>query len=74
MCMSDLTYPSMFQNRIFTMAAAPPKDLVNTVCYNVLSLTAIQRAAIVNNGWARLADFKGFDCNRIQTWARESNF
>ena len=55
------------------MATAPPNDLVTTVCDNVLSLTAIQRDAIVNNGWARLADFQGFNYARIQTWARENN-
>ena len=71
--MADLTYPSLFQNLIVTIAAAPPNDLVTTVCDNVISLTAIQRKAIVNNGWACLADFQGFKYNRIQTWARESN-
>ena len=71
--MANITYPSLFRNRIVTMAAAPPNDLVTTVCDNVLSLTAIQRYAIVNNGWARFADFQGSNYNRIQTWARESN-
>ena len=27
----------------------------------------------MNNIWARLADFQGFNYDRIQTWARESN-
>ena len=54
------------------MAAAPPSDLVTTVCDNVLSPIASQRYALVNNGWARLADFQGFKYDRIQTWARES--
>ena len=44
-------------------------DLVTTVCDNVLSLTTSQR----NNGWARLADFQGFNYDEIQTWAREIN-
>ena len=73
MCMSDLTYPSLFQNLIVTMAAAPPNDLVTNLCDNVLSITAIQRDAIVNNGWACLADFQGLNYDRIQTWPRESN-
>ena len=73
MCMADLTYPSLFRNRIVTMAAAPPNDMVTTVCDNVLSLMSSQRDAIVNNVWARLSDFQGFNCNRIQTLARESN-
>ena len=68
--MADLTYPSMLRNRIVTMAAAPPNDLVTTVCDNVLSLMASQRGAIVNNGWDRLADFQGFNYDKIQTWAR----
>ena len=55
------------------MAAATPNDLVTTVCDNVLSLTAIQRDAIVNNRWARLADFQCFNYNMIQTWERVSN-
>ena len=65
MFMADLTYPSLFQNRIFTMAAAPPNDLVTTVCDNVLFLKASQRNAIMNNGWAHLADFQGFNNDRI---------
>ena len=69
-CMADLTYPSMLRNRIVTMAAAPPNDLVTTVCDNVLSLMASQRGAIVNNGWDRLSDFQGFNYDKIQTWAR----
>ena len=73
MCMADLTYPSLFQNGIVTMAAAPSKNMVTSVCDNVLSLTSSQRGAIVNNGWDRLADFQGFNYDRIQTWARESN-
>ena len=72
MCMADLTYPSLVRNRIFTMDAAPPNDLVTTVCDNVLSLTVSQRDAIVNNRWACLADFQGFNYDRIQTWAGES--
>ena len=71
--MADLIYPSLFQNLIVTMAAAPVNNLVTIVCDNVLSLTASQRNAIVNNGWSRLADFQGFKYDRIQTWARESN-
>ena len=71
--MVDLTYPSLFQNQIFTMAAATPKDLVTTVCDKVLSLTSSQRYSIVNNDWDRLADFRGFNYDRIQTWAREIN-
>ena len=55
--MADLTYPSLFQNRIVTMAAAPPNDLVTTLCDNVLSLMAIQRDAIMKNKWACLSDF-----------------
>ena len=50
------------------MVAAPPNDLVTNICDNVLSLKASQRDAIVNNGWARLADFQDFNYNRIQTW------
>ena len=73
MCMVNLTYTSLFRNRIVTMAAAPPKDLFTTVCDNVLSRIGIQRDVIVNNEWARLADFQGFRYYRIQTWARESN-
>ena len=55
------------------MAVAPPNDLVTTICDNVLFLTAIQRDAIMKNGWARLADFQGFNYDRNQTCARESN-
>ena len=66
MCMADLTYPSLFQNQIVTMAAAPPRDLVTTVCDNMLSLTASQMDAVVNNGWDCLADFQGFNYNRVQ--------
>ena len=73
MCMADLKYPSLFQNPIFTMAAAPTKDLVTTVRDNVLFLTASRRDAIVNNGWDRFAEFQGFNYDRIQTWVRESN-
>ena len=73
MCIADLTYPSLFRNRIVTMATAPHIDLVATVCDHVLSLTANQRDAIMNNGWACLADVQGFNYDRIQTWARESN-
>ena len=73
MCIADLTYLYLFRNQIITMAAAPPNDLVTNVCDNVLSLTASQRYAIVNNGWARLYDFQGFNYNRINTWAKESN-
>ena len=65
MCMADLTDPSLFRNRIFTMPAAPPNDLVTTVCDNVLSLTASQRDAIVNNGGAPFSDLQVFNCNRI---------
>ena len=61
MCMADLTYPSLFQNRIVAMEAAPPNDLVTTVCDNVLSLTDSQSDAIVNNGWDRLDDFQGLN-------------
>ena len=61
MFMADLTYPSLFRNRIFTMPAAPPNNLVTTIHDNVLSLTASQRGAIVNNRWARLSDFRGFN-------------
>ena len=71
--MADLTYPSLFRNQIFAMVAAPPNDLVTTICDNVLSLKASQRDAIVNNGCAILDDFQGFNYYRIQTWARESN-
>ena len=71
--MADLTYPSLFQNLIFTMAVSPPNNLVTTVCDNVLSLTDRKRGAIVHNGWACLADFQGFNYNRINNWARESN-
>ena len=55
------------------MAAAPPKDLVNTVSDNVISLMASQRDTIVNTRWARLANFQCFNYNMIQTWAMESN-
>ena len=71
--MADLTYPSLFRNRIVTIAASPPKDMVTTICDNVFSLKAIQRDAIVKKWWARLADFQDFKYDRIQTWARESN-
>ena len=71
--MADLTYPSLFQNHIVTMAAAPPKDLVTNVCNNVISLTASQRDEIVNNGCDLLADFQGFNYDSIQNWATESN-
>ena len=71
--MADISYPFLFQNRIVTMDAEPPNNLVTTVCDNVLSLTASQREAIVNNGWDRFADFQGSNYNRIQTWAREIN-
>ena len=70
MCMADLTYPSLLQHQIVTMAAAPPNNLVTTECDNLLYLTAIQRDAIMNNGWAHLTDFQGFNYDRIQTWAR----
>ena len=70
MCMSDLTYPSLFRNLIVTMAAAPPNYLVTTVCDKVLSLTTSQRDAIVNNIWSRLADFQGFNYDRIKTRVR----
>ena len=66
--MADLTYPSLFRNGIVTMAAAPPNDMVTTVCDNVLSLKAIQRDVILNNGSDRLADFQGLNYDRIQTW------
>ena len=55
------------------MAAAPPNYPVTTVCDNVLSPIASQRYVLVNNGWARLADFQSFNYDRIQTWVRESN-
>ena len=55
------------------MDAAPPNELVTTVCDNVISLTATQRDKIVNNRWDRLSEFQGFNYNIIQTWARESN-
>ena len=71
--MADLTYSSLFRNRIVNMATSPPNDLVTTVCENVLSLKARQRDSIVNNGWARLDDFQGFNYDKIQTWVRESN-
>ena len=71
--MADLTYPSLLKDRIVTMAAAPPNDLVTTVCDNVLSLTASQRDAIMKNGWNFLDDFQGLNYDRIKTWARESN-
>ena len=61
MCMVNLKYPSQFLNQIVIMAAAPPKNLVTTVCENVFSLTASQRDATVNSGWAPLADFQGFN-------------
>ena len=71
--MANLTYPSLFQHQIVTMPAAPSNDLVTTICDNVLSFTATQRDAIMNNGWDHLADLQGFNYNRIQTSARESN-
>ena len=71
--MEDLIYSSLFQNQIFTMAAAPPNDLVTTLCDNVISLTSIQRDKFFNSRWARLADFQGFNYNKIDTWAKESN-
>ena len=55
------------------MDAAPPNDLVTTVCDNVLSLTASQWDEIVNNGWARLADFQGFNYNKIKASNRSGN-
>ena len=55
------------------MAAAPPNDLVTTVCDYVLSFTASQRDEIANNGLDRLYDFQGFNYDRIQNWAREIN-
>ena len=70
--MADLTYPSLFQNQIVTMTGAPPNDLVTTVSDNVISLTAIQRDEIVNNGWARLSGLQGFNYNRTQTWASKN--
>ena len=54
------------------MAAAPCNNLVTTVCDNVISLTESQMYAIVNNVWARLSDFQGFNYDRIQTWVRKS--
>ena len=71
--MANLIYPSLLRNRIFTMATAPPNDLVTTVCDNVLYFMDRQRDAIMNNGWARLADFQGFNYERIQIWERERN-
>ena len=71
--MADLTYPSLFPNRIVTMAAATPNDMVTNLCDNVLSLMSSQRDAIGHNGLARLSNFQGFNYDRIQTWARESN-
>ena len=73
MCMANLTYPSLFRNLIVPIAAAPPNNMVTTICDNVLYLTASQRDAILNNGWARLSDFKGFNYDRTQIWARENN-
>ena len=55
------------QNKIVTMAIAPTNNLVTTVCDNVLFFMASQRDAIVNNRWTRLADFQGFNYDRIQT-------
>ena len=55
------------------MALEPPNNLIITVFDNVLYLTDIQRDAIVKNVLACLADFQGFNYDRIQTWARESN-
>ena len=55
------------------MAASHPNYMVTTICDNVHSLKSSQRDAIMNNGWARLSDFQGFNYYRIQTWARESN-
>ena len=55
------------------MDAVPPNDLVTTVCDNVLSLTAIQRDKIVNNGWYHLSELQGLIYDRIQTWEREIN-
>ena len=72
-CMADFTYPSLFRNRIVTMATAPPNNLVTIICDNVFSLTASQRDAIVNNGWDRLDEFQGFNYYMTQTWERESN-
>ena len=71
--MANITYPSLFRNRIVTMATAPPNYLVTTICDNMISLTASQRDTIVNNGWACLAEFQGFNYDRIHTWERESN-
>ena len=55
------------------MAAAPPNNLVTTVYDNMISLTASQRDDIMNNKWAPIADFQGFNYDMIQTWERESN-
>ena len=71
--MENLTHPSLFQNLIVVMAAAPPNNMVTTICDNVLSLTASKRDAIMNNEWDRLADFQGFNYDRIQTWAKKIN-
>ena len=61
MCMADLTFPSVSQNQIVFTAAAPPNNVVSTACDNVLSLMASPRDAIMNNRWARLSDFQGFN-------------
>ena len=68
MLRSGHTLVSLFRNQIVTMDAAPPNDLVTTVCDNVISLMASQRDAIFNNGRYSLSDFQGFNYSRIQTW------
>ena len=70
--MADLTYTSLFRNRIVTMATAPPNNMVTTVCDNGLSLADIQRDAIMNNVWDCFAYFQGFNNERIQNSERES--
>ena len=73
MFMVNFKYPSLFRNQIVTMSSAPKNDLVTTICDNVLSLTASQRDAILNNRWYCIAEFQGFNYDRMQTWDREIN-
>ena len=70
MCMANLTHPCLFQNQIVTMAAAPPNYLVTTVCDKVIYPMDIQMDAMVNNRWDCLADFQGFNYDRIKTRVR----
>lgn len=53
---------------IVIMAAAAPNNLVITLTEHVLELTPQQRAAITQNGWVRLGDFRDFGYQQIKDW------